>query len=102
MTFTEFIKLMPEQKDDGVNSFLSWAKMQSDFPASSDPNVLAQNLYNKLNHKMTLGFQKCLMVYASMPNNEIPKALLNEQPKMLRALNRVVELQHEDKNYRDF
>lgn len=102
MTFTEFIKLMPEQKDTGINGFLSWAKRQDNFPASSDPNLLAQNLYNKLNPEMTQGFQKCLMVYASMPNNEIPKSLLNDEPKMLSALNRIIELQQGDKNYKNF
>ena len=102
MTFTEFLKRIPAQTDKGVNSFLSWAKMQTDFPGTSDPNELAKALYNHLNHKMTGGFQKCLMIYSSIPNNEIPKSLLKDQPKMLRALNHIVELQHGDKNYKDF
>jgi hypothetical protein len=102
MRFAEFIKKMPLQSDNGVNCFLNWAKMQTDFPSTSNPHDLAKMLYNKLNHQMTLGFQKCLMIYASLPGNEIPPMLLADNQKMLEAINKVIELQHADKNYKDF
>ena len=102
MTFTEFIKLLPDQKDITINAFLVWAKVQTDFPGSSDPCILAKALYKKLNHNMTAGFIKAVMIYSTMPNNEIPKKLLNDEDKMLRAINHIVELQHGDKGYRDF
>jgi spore germination protein YaaH len=102
MTFTEFINVLPDQKDITISAFLTHAKKQADFPASSDPSVIAKALYKKLNHNMTAGFIKAVMIYSSMPNNEIPKALLNDEDKMLRAINHIVELQHSDKTYKDF
>lgn len=101
MTFTEFLKLLPQQNDADVSSFLRWAKIQTDFPASSDPDSLAKALYKKLNHQMALGFQKCLMIYSSLPKNELPKELFKDEKKMLRALNRIIELQHADRDYKD-
>jgi hypothetical protein len=93
---------MPEQKDQNLDSFLGWAKTQTNFPASSDPNIISEAIYTKLNHQMTQGFQKCLMIYSTMPNNEIPVLLLNDEKKMLRALNRCAELQSQDLNYKEF
>lgn len=102
MRFTEFIKSLPLQSDDKVNSFLNWAKMQKDFPDGNDPIKIGEGIYNKLNHKMTTGFQKCYMLYSHVHPNEIPKSLTGNQQKMLEAINHIVKLQHEDKNYKDF
>ena len=92
MQFIDFLKLLPVQNDDAINSFLTWAKMQKDFPKYSDPHKLAESIYNKLNHKMTTGFQKCLMIYSSTPENEIPKSLITNQQNMLTAINHIVTL----------
>ena len=102
MTFTEFLKLLPLQNDVTIVAFQNWAKNQTDLPGSSDPNELAKALYKRLNHNMTAGFIKALMIYCTMPNNEVPKKLLNDEDKMLRAINHIVELQHGDKTYKDF
>ena len=110
MTFIEFIRTMPSQQDEGVNAFVIWARAHPLFPTSSDPNELAKFLYNKLNHKMTLGYQMCFMVFASMPLPddpnapvpEIPVGLLMNPQKMLEAINKIIELQTADKNYKDF
>ena len=110
MTFIEFIRTMPAQEDPGVNAFINWAKAHPLFPTSSDPNELAKFLYDKLNHKMTLGYQKLFMVFANMPvpagKNfpvpEIPVGLLMNPQKMLEGINKIVALQNADKNYKDF
>ena len=111
MRFIEFIQGMPPQQDEGINAFINWAKAHPLFPTSSDPNKLAEFLYDKLNHKMTLGYQKCFMVFANMPvpdsgedvpAADIPVGLLMNQQKMLEAINKIVALQNADRNYRDF
>jgi hypothetical protein len=98
MGFAEFLKIFPEQKDITINAFLNWAKKQTDFPGSSDPEELAEALYKKLDHNMTAGFIKTVMIYSSMPDNEIPKDLLDDEDKMLRAINYIVELQEGQPN----
>lgn len=97
MRFIEFIKKLPKQDDKATNSFLSWAKAQTNFPSGSDPHAIAEELYKKLDHQKTLGFQKCLMIYFSMPNNELPKDLAGNQEKMLQAINYIIDLQESDK-----
>ena len=93
MTFTEFLKILPPQKDITITAFQNWAKDQTDFPDASDPIVLAKALYKRLDHNQTAGFIKTVMIYSSMPNNEVPEELLNDEDQMLRAINHIVELQ---------
>jgi hypothetical protein len=98
MTFTEFLKLLPIQNDITLAGFQNWAKIQTDLPGTSDPRELAQAFYKKLDHNTTAGFIKAVMIYTTMPNNELPETLLKDEDAMLRAINHIVELQHAERN----
>lgn len=102
MLFIEFIKSLPIQSDEKVNSFINWAKMQNDFPTTNNPIEIGEKIYNKLNHKMTTGFQKSYMIFSHFHPTDIPKSIAGDQRKSLEAINHIVSLQNADKNYRDF
>ena len=78
MNLISFIKGLPKQDDNGIKDFLDIAKLDSNFPNSSDPIKLAQYLYLQLSPDETLGFQKMLMIYTqSEPSNQVPPKYKN-------------------------
>ena len=97
MTFKEFLMLLPLQNDITIAAFQNWANTHTTLPDSSDPRVLAKALFKNLDHNLTAGYIKAIMLYSSMPNNEIPKKLQENEDMMLEAINHIVELKHPKK-----
>ena len=44
----EFIRTLPEQDNKKSDAFIKWAVKQKDFPLTSNPKLLADYLYDKL------------------------------------------------------
>ena len=104
MDFITFVRQsMSTMMDPAMSLCAKLITRYDDLPPSSDPRILADFLYNKLNHQATKGFQTLIMVYKQMePTNELPEELKKDQQAMLDAINEIVRLQEGDPNYRDF
>jgi hypothetical protein len=63
MNFISFLRDLPEQDENSLNGFLDIAKLDSNFPNTSDPIKLAQYLYLQLTPDETTGFMKLLIIY---------------------------------------
>lgn len=100
MTFIDFIRNIPLQEDPSISRFLKWGRNDNSFPKSSDPKVLGQYLYMKLDPDLTMAFMKMIMFYSQVePNNEIPSKYKSNDNLFLEALNHIIDLQNKDKNY---
>ncbi|MFA6923598.1 MAG: hypothetical protein WC223_05020 [Bacteroidales bacterium] len=101
MDFLTFIKQNSKQPDKNILSFIEKIKKLDSVPSSSDPRLLGRYLHLKLNHKQTLGFQKCMMFYKSVCKNiELPKELQSDELAFLDAINLIVELQNNNPDYK--
>lgn len=92
MDFLTFIKSLPEQEDKGSRDFIAYVRTDANFPTTSDPEKLAHYLYRRLNHRLTLAYQKLLMLYFYTENNY-------QQPSdtaLLGKINLIVSLQNND------
>jgi len=94
MTYLDFIKTIPIQEDQEINDFCDLVKQDNIFPNSSDPIILAKYLYQKLDEKATYAFQQTFILYSYMPDNKIPGEYKNNQPKLLEAINYIINLQN--------
>lgn len=98
MNFISFIKKQQGQQDPRLKRFVDFAKADPNFPSSSDPAVLAEYLYNKLDPDQTLSFQNWLMIYKQLePSNELPPA--KDERDFLRMINLIIDKQNADPDY---
>lgn len=97
MDFLTFIKSLPEQDDKGSRDFVAFVRSDQNFPATSDPERLAHYLYRRLNHRLTLAYQKLLMLYFYSKNNYKQPS----DPTLLDKINLIVSLQNSDPLYRN-
>ena len=100
MNFITFLRNLPEQEDDILNGFLDIAKLDNNFPNSSDPIKLAQYLYLQLTPDETTGFMKLLIIYIQTEtSNQIPPKYKNNNDLFLKAINYILKLQDNDPLY---
>jgi len=100
MTFRDYILMMPEQPDKGISEFIEFAKKDSDFPNTSDPKVLCEYLYLKLNPELTTSFQKMFLFFEQVePNNELPKMYVGNKMLLMNDINYIIDLQNNDPKY---
>jgi len=99
MDFLTFIKTLPDQDDKGSQDFMAFVRSDLNFPATSDPEKLAHYLYRKLNlnHRLTLAYQKLLMLYFYAENNYKQPS----DPTLLGKINLIVSLQNNDPLYKN-
>ena len=94
MRFVSFLKGLPKQDDEELQSFINYVKRNKKFPLSSDPRMLGLYLHNKLDEKLTMGYMKAMMIYYHTDKNMLAKEL-KETHNFLTALNCIVFFQNE-------
>jgi hypothetical protein len=97
MDFLSFLNTLPKQQDVSLQGFIDFARADKNFPNSSDPELLARYLYRKLGHRLTTAYQKSLMMYFYVSNNNVQPS----DPSLLDKINRIVDLQNNDPLYRN-
>ena len=99
MNFKDFIQSLPKQDDKVINNFIDLVKNDANSPSGSEPSKLAIYLYQLLNIEQTTAFQKLLLLYGSMPFNQLPKRYHHNQGMSIMAVNIIVALQNFDEDY---
>jgi hypothetical protein len=97
MDFLTFLISLPIQQDKGSQDFIAFALSDKQFPITSDPEKLAHYLYRRLNHRLTLSYQKLLMLYFFTLNHYKQP----DDPTLLDKINLIVFLQNNDPLYRN-
>ena len=98
MNFLSFAKEV-KTEDKDILSFIEKLKQLESVPNFSDPRNLGRYLHLKLNNQETQGFQKCLQLYKSNNQNELPKELQNDELAFIDAIKLISELQNNNPNY---
>ena len=89
MTYKAFILSLPLQLDPTINWVITFVKSDTNFPDTSDIEIIAKHIYINLNEKQTLAFQKSLMMYWEQTGNL----------HLMQSANHIVDLQDGDENY---
>lgn len=100
MRFLTFVQQNAKQSDPALKSFANFFINRYPPHLSSDPRILALQLYNKLTHLQTTGFQLFMIMYSHESKNQIALELKIDHAAFLEAINRIVELQNNDPNYK--
>ncbi len=99
-TFYDFITTLPTQEDPHCAKFISMCKVDTDFPRTNDPSILAIYLYLKLDDKLTEAFQKLIMLYQYEHPERLPKRAFIRQDMALATINLIVYLQNASAEYK--
>ncbi|PZR06931.1 MAG: hypothetical protein DI539_24260 [Flavobacterium psychrophilum] len=94
MRFITFVKQNAEQEDPALKSFAKYVLRTKNFLLSSDPGILALNLYNKLNPLQTKGFQLFMILYRQQENNQLKASLNTNDAEFLDAINTIIYYQN--------
>ncbi|MBA3682069.1 MAG: hypothetical protein H0W73_13055 [Bacteroidetes bacterium] len=94
MRFITFVKQNSDQQDPKLKSFANYVAKSKKFSLSSDPRLLALQLYDKLNAEQTAGFQLFMILYwQSELKNLLSKDLKDNQTEFLNAINLIIYFQ---------
>ena len=102
MRFITFVKQNAEQTDPALKSFAKYVLRTQNFLLSSDPGILALNLYNKLTPLQTKGFQIFMILYRQQENNMLREILKKDDQEFLAAINIIINWQNSDPNNKYF
>ena len=93
MTFKDYIlgNLAPNQEDKSLNEMITRIMEDTHFPATDNVRAIATYLYKDLDQDHTMAFQKLLMIWSFSGKSS---------PIDLEAINYIIDLQTNDKNYR--
>jgi hypothetical protein len=84
MHFIDFIKTLPKQEDTILEQLRNSFTHDEHFPVTSDVNILAEYLWNKLDNKQTTKYQSMLMIWT----------LQKGQNPNLEDINCIIDVQH--------
>jgi hypothetical protein len=98
MTLKQFviINLKANQEDKYLNAIIELIGKDVNFPETENIQQMANYLYTDLDQKNTQAFQKLLMFWKFVENN-------NQQPtdmNLLNEINHIIDLQTNDENYK--
>jgi hypothetical protein len=73
---------------------MQWSFKEKEFPRSSDPQVLAKYLYDKLDWDLTHAYQKLYVLYEKVePGNTIPHQYKGQE-NLMSAINIIIEMKN--------